>query len=103
MTAPTELYRHWGFDGELLYVGISQSAFRRLEQHLARAEWATRIAKITVEVHPSRGAAIDAEELAILKEQPLFNKAGRRARVSHVYDAAEEIAKFDRMFPAIPA
>lgn len=72
---PTKLYRHYDAAGELLYIGISLRAAYRLRQHMVSSHWADRIARITVEQHPDRPAAEQAETLAIEREKPLFNIA----------------------------
>lgn len=72
----TQLYRHFGAEGELLYVGISKSAAARLAQHHRTAHWFDGITNVTIEHFPSRQAALEAERRAIREERPLFNKSG---------------------------
>jgi hypothetical protein len=72
---PTELYRHYDASGALLYVGISLSAIERLRQHRATAEWFDQIARIDVEVFPSRKEAVAAERHAVRTEKPKYNIA----------------------------
>ena len=69
----TELYRHFAANGELLYVGISLCAVGRLRQHRATAEWFDQIARIDVEVFPSREEALSAEYHAVTTEGPKYN------------------------------
>jgi predicted GIY-YIG superfamily endonuclease len=69
----TFLYRLWNSNDELLYVGISKSAVRRLEQHLSDKPWADQIVKQTAQAYESRDAAIEAEREAIKKEKPRHN------------------------------
>lgn len=75
---PTQLYRHFDASGRLLYVGISNDARQRLQQHLKCCDWRARFSSMTVEEHPTRGSAVDAEARAILEEHPIYNRAGRR-------------------------
>jgi hypothetical protein len=73
----TDLYRHFDNEGKLLYVGISKSALVRLGQHEEHAHWFDRIAQVTIEKHPSRAVALEAERTAIIREKPLCNIMGR--------------------------
>ncbi|WP_448679960.1 GIY-YIG nuclease family protein [Pseudomonas nicosulfuronedens] len=70
---PGFLYRHFDADGALLYVGISLNAISRLAQHKDHAHWFQLIARVEIEQHPSREAAIQAEKIAITKENPRHN------------------------------
>jgi len=69
----TDLYRHFDSQGALLYVGVSKSALVRLGQHKEHAHWFDRITQVTIEKHPSRAAALEAERIAIHVENPLCN------------------------------
>lgn len=70
---PTDLYRHFDKDGQLLYVGISFRAIIRQAAHRDKAPWWGDVASITVEKFPSRAAARAAEKKAIQEERPLHN------------------------------
>lgn len=70
----TQLYRHYGANGELLYVGISLSAINRLIGHKTAATWFPTIAKVEIEKFEDRQSAVKAEIKAIKEEQPLFNR-----------------------------
>lgn len=96
----TQLYRHYGADGELLYVGISLSAINRLIQHSDGAAWFPRITKVEVEKFEDREAAIEAEIRVIKEERPLFNrhhtlKATRKIAVMSPNQYREAIAALD--------
>ena len=69
----TALYRIWGNDDELLYVGISKSALGRLGQHLTEKSWAADIVNVTIETFSTREQAAVAEVAAIKTEKPLHN------------------------------
>jgi hypothetical protein len=73
----THLYRHYGFDGKLLYVGVTRSTPTRWLEHNKRSTWVDEVAVITVDHYPTREAAEDAEAAAILAERPLFNRVVR--------------------------
>lgn len=73
MTKPTQLYRHYDKDDNLLYVGISLSAYERLSQHNIHSEWAKTAVKMTTERFDNKTSALNAERVAIVTEKPLFN------------------------------
>ncbi|MFZ6049935.1 hypothetical protein ACFW0H_27890 [Pseudomonas sp. CR3202] len=68
-----QLYRHFNAHGELLYVGISKSAFDRYMQHKYGSKWSDEIRSMTIEYFPSRAEAEKAERSAIIAENPLWN------------------------------
>jgi hypothetical protein len=76
----TALYRAYSEKGELLYVGISLSVFSRLSNHSSSSDWFNLASEVTVEWHPDRNTALDAESTAIRIEYPVFNKAGAVAK-----------------------
>ncbi|CAN5579757.1 hypothetical protein BH10PSE14_BH10PSE14_07020 [soil metagenome] len=67
------LYRFFDASGELLYVGISISAFRRTAEHSRGSPWFDAIAQMTIERFDSRAKALSAERIAILTEKPKHN------------------------------
>ena len=74
-STPTCLYRHFDEKGNLLYVGVSLSVMARLSQHRSASEWFGDIARVEIEHHPNRGAALEAEKKAIREEKPKHNIA----------------------------
>lgn len=85
---PTTLYRFYGNGGALLYIGITLNPGERWKRHRDDKPWWTEVTNITLEQHPTRQAALEAERLAIVAERPAHNivhnrtpKAGHR-RVS---------------------
>lgn len=79
--APTVLYRFYDKDGNLLYVGITAKLSRRVADHRRRQPWWRQRVRTTIEVHPRRWAALDAERVAIVTEKPRYNIAGRDAAI----------------------
>lgn len=77
----TTLYRLYARDGSLLYIGIADSATRRFSQHARQKVWWPEVANITLETHPNRQAAENAEREAIRSEHPLHNVV-HAARIS---------------------
>ena len=73
MSDECQLYRHYDNEENLLYVGISLSAFERFRAHKMNSKWANKVSKMTVEYFSSRKEASDAEKEAILIEKPLYN------------------------------
>lgn len=76
MTEHTTLYRLYDAADALLYVGIAGNPGRRFEQHHADKPWWGHVARITLEHHPTRAAALRAELDAIRAENPRHNIAG---------------------------
>lgn len=67
------LYRFYGEDGKLLYIGITNDPGRRFAEHTKEKHWWTRIRNISVDWYKSRGAVLAAEKRAIGTESPLYN------------------------------
>lgn len=67
------LYRMYGKNNELLYIGISKSAFARFEQHSHTQPWINQVARWEREPYPSRAEALEAERTAIIQEHPKYN------------------------------
>jgi len=81
----TALYRIWGNDDQLLYVGISKSALSRLGQHLTEKSWAADIVNVTIETYSTRELAAAAEVAAIKTEKPLHNVV-HNGKANKIYD-----------------
>ena len=71
--AMVSLYRMWDVTGKLLYVGISDDIGSRLWQHARKKPWFTDVARIEIQQHLDRPAALIAEESAIRTERPAHN------------------------------
>ena len=67
------LYRFFGDDGALLYVGISLQPFARMGQHRTDKSWWGEVAAVTIERHPTRRDVLAAERDAIRREKPRYN------------------------------
>lgn len=67
------LYRFFGEDGALLYIGISIHPFARMGQHRGDKSWWGEVVSVTIERHPNRCAVLDAERDAIRLELPRYN------------------------------
>lgn len=78
MTAPATpervaLYRLYGDDDFLLYVGISNNPERRWYQHSIYQRWWPAVVHKEVVWHDDRAAALAAEEQVIQTERPPYN------------------------------
>lgn len=70
----TAMYRFFDEDGHLLYVGISVDPTRRIEQHRKDKPWFVgEVDEIEVEWFATRVLALEAEEVAIWRENPIYN------------------------------
>lgn len=67
------LYRHFDSEGVLLYVGISQDPNRRTFQHIESSKWVQYAVRMEGVWYDSAAAAEEAEAVAILTENPVFN------------------------------
>jgi hypothetical protein len=73
------LYRFYNADGNLLYVGISNTWYQRFHQHERKSGWFSRVTHATFESYDTREAVEAAELVAIKTENPEFNKASNPA------------------------
>jgi hypothetical protein len=68
------VYRAYGDDGRLLYVGQTGCIDQRMKHHVrAGSPWLDQLASITLERHYGYFAANAAEREAIKSEWPLYN------------------------------
>jgi len=74
---PTSLYRLFGADDELLYVGVAGNPGRRFEQHRKDKPWWGEVITVTLEHFPTRPDALAAEVTAIEEERPRYNVVHR--------------------------
>ena len=72
---PYTLYRLYGEDRDLLYVGISGSVLRRIKEHRQVASWWDQVVLIETEEFKNQIAARGAEMRAIRAENPRYNVA----------------------------
>lgn len=70
------LYRFYGADEELLYVGISNEPWRRRKQHMMSKPWYPQVKHQTITWYDSEALARLAEIRAIRGEHPQHNIAG---------------------------
>lgn len=82
----TALYRLFGDDDALLYIGIAKYFGRRWHQHAHAQPWWPEVKRQTVDWYPSRAEALKAETAAIRAEFPRYNVVhnGPRPEVAEV-------------------
>jgi hypothetical protein len=93
----TDLYRWFDETGQLLYVGISISAYERAKDHRKTKEWFREAKKMTIEQFATREQALEAEKTAIQNEKPLHNVVhstnGQLTRTFNIAEAAKATGK----------
>lgn len=73
MTERTALYRLFGEDDALLYIGISKTFGRRWTQHAGAKPWWPEVRHQAIDWHPDWATAHKAETEAIEREKPRHN------------------------------
>ena len=96
--AEQTLYRFFGQDNQLLYIGISINAYNRYKGHLQTKTWMDEVVSITLEPHINRREVEQAEIEAIRSENPKYNrirykKPEREPIESLIENMAESMAK----------
>jgi len=89
------LYRFYDATGTLLYVGITADPGSRWRKHAQEKPWWQQITSITLETHPTRAAALEAERQAILAEKPVHNVVHNRG----TREAPRAVPQLDRIAP----
>jgi hypothetical protein len=84
------LYRMYDSDGTLLYIGQTGPLREGLESHYLREPWIYEVAWIdTEDEHLDEIAAYAAEQEAIRRERPKYNRThNRRSKTSHLANAS---------------
>jgi predicted GIY-YIG superfamily endonuclease len=70
---PTALYRLWGGDGALLYIGITSNPEVRWTNHESDKPWWPLVKDRSLRWFPNRDRALEAEARAIRAEHPVHN------------------------------
>jgi predicted GIY-YIG superfamily endonuclease len=82
----TQIYRAYGEQGQLLYLGVALVAFRRLSAHEAGSGWFKQVRRIEIsEPYHTRADALAAEAAAIKSERPKFNRAHHPDRLKPAF------------------
>ena len=83
---PTSCYKCFFSLGELLYVGMSVNARRRIQRHIRSNNWGSRIARTEIQWFGSKRKARAAETRAIALENPTYNIALAGPDRRYIYD-----------------
>lgn len=73
MSSRTALYRFYGENDALLYVGITDHLGTRWHNHARKKPWWPEVRRQTAEWYPTRAEAAEAEIQAIRTEHPRHN------------------------------
>lgn len=71
----TAIYRLFGAEDNLLYVGVAKNPEARWRDHRSAKPWWLEVQRKTVDWYPTRLAALVAEAEAIRDECPVYNLA----------------------------
>lgn len=71
------LYRCYGLDGTLMYIGQTENLRRRIKEHRCKSPWWSAVEHITVQFYRSHTVLRQDELRAITIEEPHFNKHGK--------------------------
>jgi excinuclease UvrABC nuclease subunit len=71
----TKLYRFYDAENRLLYVGVALNFIHRLAYHMCKHhnDWCELADTVKLQRFASREEALDAEEVAIRDERPMYN------------------------------
>lgn len=69
----TSVYRFYGEQEQLLYIGVSWAPFKRWAYHRRNAAWFSRAQVVQVDVYRSRRTALRIEREGIREQAPAFN------------------------------
>jgi hypothetical protein len=84
------LYRAYGYEHELLYIGISSNWVKRFDQHAENSQWFHETDYIRLQHFGTREAVKQAERLAIQHERPKYN-VQYNVSVESIMDHAQKI------------
>lgn len=97
------VYRCYGTDDVLLYVGATTNVAQRMQYHRTNkeAEWSDQVTRVAVAEYLEHAAALAAERYAIRTEQPLYNirstprgsKLGTHHDPRRITEAGRELLK----------
>lgn len=93
----TTLYRFYDADDVLLYVGISNNAYQRWQNHSYMKKWWPEVASAKFVSFATREEASVAEVQAIKNEQPKYNVQhnGKRSSFFDPFDEKDPLVPFD--------
>lgn len=69
----TYLYKHWNYDGVVIYVGITANPEQRLYNHKRNASWFKEVSQVSFKKFSNRLMARTAERYSIKTDKPAYN------------------------------
>lgn len=78
------LYRCYGLDGTLMYIGKTCNLQRRITQHRSETPWWFAVETMLIQRYRNRNVLHQDELRAINAEQPFFNQQGKGRRCAIV-------------------
>lgn len=105
ITAPTAVYRFFSHDGELLYVGVTDSLGTRWRKHSKNKPWWNEVADTRIAWLDTRAEALAEETHAIKQERPKYNvvhagQARLRPLVEHTPEQVAALNEIDQVAEA---
>ena len=82
VNVPHALYRFFGADDTLLYIGITCDPGSRWTKHAEERPWWCEVSRVTLETFDTRDAVLAAEAAAIRTERPRYNQQHNGTRVA---------------------
>lgn len=70
---PTDVYRLYGADGRLLYVGVAANGYGRVRTHSRQKRWWPEVTRVCIIQYADRPIAEAMEARAIRDENPFYN------------------------------
>jgi len=92
--AHTSLYRFYGSNNKLLYIGITNNLSARFNQHSQKAKWHHLVVRAVIEHFDSREEALVNEKFAIQNECPEFN-------IQHKHYGEKPFDHFNRLWDSL--
>ncbi len=90
MGGRSAVYRIFGDERRLLYIGSSERPRQRWHEHRNRTAWWSEARAYSLTWLPTREAAYEAEALAIATEGPVFNQVWQSQQVPAARQVTEE-------------
>jgi predicted GIY-YIG superfamily endonuclease len=73
------LYRCFDADDQLLYIGQTANWTKRRQHHASQSSWWPLVDRVEMQSDMEKAEALEAERLAIFREQPIHNVEGKLA------------------------
>lgn len=89
----TALYRLYGADDRLLYVGITNNPEVRWQTHAREKVWWPKVTHKTLEWFETRKSAERVERIEILEERPAYNLQHNPGRARELHNKANALER----------